>query len=134
VNVNASRSHVLVVDDNVASGDLLQEILSLEGYTVRVAHSGQSALSVAREFVPAIALLDVGLPDMDGFALARLFRADARLAQTRLVALSGYAHPETEEQAREKIFDQYLVKPVDIEQLLSLLNSIHQRSGPASPN
>ena len=124
------RPSVLVVDDNVASGDLLQEILSLEGYTARVARSGQDALTVTRDFVPEVILLDIGLPDTDGFTLARLLRTDARLAHTHLVALSGYAHSQTEEHAREKVFDQYLVKPVDIERLLSLLNSIHGRSAP----
>jgi DNA-binding response OmpR family regulator len=129
VNVNPSQARVLIVDDNVASGDLLAEILSLEGYAVRVAHCAKDALIIAREFVPAIALLDIGLPDMDGFALARRFRADLRLSQTRLVALSGYAHSEAERHGQDKAFEQYLVKPVDVERLLSLLIDMQQPGG-----
>ena len=115
---------VMVVDDHVASGDLLAEILGMEGYAVRVAHCGRDAVATAREFKPHIALLDVGLPDMDGFALARLLKADAQLQQIRLVALSGYAQSPDAEGGREDSFDHYLVKPVDVEQLLSVLHSL----------
>jgi CheY-like chemotaxis protein len=115
---------VMVVDDHVASGDLLVEILSMEGYAVRVAHSGRDAVLTAREFKPQIALLDVGLPDMDGFALAKLLRGDPGLEQIRLVALSGYAQSTEVERSREESFDHYLVKPVDVDQLLSVLQSL----------
>ncbi len=114
----------MVVDDHVASGDLLAEILSMQGYAVRVAHCGQDAVATAREFKPQIALLDVGLPDMDGFALARLLKTDPQLQQIRLVALSGYAQSHGAECSREQSFDHYLVKPVDVEQLLSMLQSL----------
>jgi CheY-like chemotaxis protein len=114
----------MVVDDHVASADLLLEVLSMEGYAVRVAHCGRDAVATAREFRPQIALLDVGLPDIDGFALARLLKADPQLPPIRLVALSGYAESTDAEHSREKSFDHYLVKPVDVEQLLSVLHSL----------
>jgi CheY-like chemotaxis protein len=114
----------MVVDDHVASGDLLLEILSMEGYAVRIAHCGRDAVATAREFMPQIALLDVGLPDMDGFALARLLKADPELQRIRLVALSGYARSAYADRVREDDFDHYLVKPVDVEQLLSVLQSL----------
>jgi len=114
----------MVVDDHVASGDLLVEILSMEGYAVRVARCGRDAVAMAREFKPQIALLDVGLPDMDGFALAKLLQADPELEQIRLVALSGYSQSADSWGSREGSFDHYLVKPVDVEQLLSLLQSL----------
>lgn len=114
---------VMVVDDHVASGDMLVEILSMEGYAVRVAHCGRDAVVTAREFKPQIALLDVGLPDMDGFALARLLKADPDLQQIRLVALSGYARSDAACSSQVS-FDHYLVKPVEVEQLLSVLQSL----------
>jgi CheY-like chemotaxis protein len=123
-NAPGHSRRVLVVDDHVASGDLLLEILSMEGYAVRVARCGRDAVAMAREFKPYIALLDVGLPDMNGFALARLLKADPQLQQIRLVALSGYAQAADAEHARLKSFDHYLVKPVDVEQLLSVLQSL----------
>jgi CheY-like chemotaxis protein len=126
VNAPARSRRVMVVDDHVASGDLLLEILSMEGYAVRVARRGRDAVATAREFKPQIALLDVGLPDMDGFALARLLKADPdpELQQIRLVALSGYAQSADTKSSKEEGFDHYLVKPVDVEQLLSLLESL----------
>jgi CheY-like chemotaxis protein len=114
----------MVVDDHVASGDMLVEILSLEGYAVRVAHCGRDAVVTAREFKPQIAVLDVGLPDMDGFALARLLKADPDLRQIRLVALSGYARSTASEGSGQISFDHYLVKPVEVEQLLSVLQNL----------
>ena len=122
----APPTRVLVVDDEVASGELLTEILTLEGFAVRVARSGNDALRLAREFIPSIALLDVGLPDMNGFALAKRFRSEPALAGVRLVAVSGYARPEAQGFV-EGLFDQYLVKPVDIEQLLSVLKRYSTR-------
>jgi CheY-like chemotaxis protein len=114
----------MVVDDHAASASLLAELLSLEGFTVDVAHTGRDALAVARRVQPRIALLDIGLPDMDGFALLRLFRADSQLAQIRLVALSGYAQSGGIAQSGMSSFDEYLVKPVDVDQLLTLLRRL----------
>jgi CheY-like chemotaxis protein len=124
MQANANFCRVMIVDDHVASGDLLVEILSMEGYAVRVAHCARDAVATAREFKPQIALLDVGLPDMDGFALAKLIKADPELREIRLVALSGYAQPAGAERSREESFDHYLVKPVDVERLLSVLQSL----------
>src|SRR5215510_9323947 len=92
----AAPARVLVVDDDVASGELLTEILTLEGFAVRVACSGKDALAIAKEFSPGDALLDVGLPAINGFSLAERFRSERGLASSRLVALSGYAQPEAQ--------------------------------------
>jgi CheY-like chemotaxis protein len=131
IETRALPARVLIVDDNVASGELLTEILSLEGFVVRVARCARDALAVAREFAPGIALLDIGLPDMDGFALARLFKSDAYLAPIRLIALSGYARPEAQ-RSDEGLFDRYLVKPADLDQLLSVLNGMRSGRSPAA--
>src|ERR1700674_4416245 len=89
----SNSCRVIVVDDHPASAEMLAEVLRMEGYSATVAQSGQEALAIAREFKPAIALLDIGLPDMNGFALAGLFNAAPDLQHIRLVALSGYAQP-----------------------------------------
>ena len=119
--VQRSR-RVMVVDDHPASGDLLREILTMEGYAVCVANCGRDAVAMSQEFKPQIALLDIGLPDMDGFALAKQLRAEPHLRDIRLIALSGYSQPP--DSASGEDFDHYLVKPVDVDQLLSLLQRL----------
>jgi CheY-like chemotaxis protein len=116
----SESARVMVVDDHPASAEMLAEVLTLEGYAVAVAHSGQEAISTAREFRPSIALLDIGLPDMTGFALAATFRATPELQDVRLVALSGYEHSASA-QGSASAFEHYLVKPVEIDQLLAVL-------------
>ena len=120
----AALRRIMVVDDHAASAALLAELLNLEGYAVDVAHNGRDALAAARQFKPRIALLDIGLPDMDGFALARLFKADPQLQQIRLVGLSGYAQSAGMTRSDMRGFDDYLVKPVDVEQLLTVLRRL----------
>ena len=77
---------------------------------------------MSQEFKPQIALLDIGLPDMDGFALAKQLKAEPHLPDIRLIALSGYSQPP--DAARGVGFDHYLIKPVDVDQLLSLLQGL----------
>jgi CheY-like chemotaxis protein len=110
-----------VVDDHPASAEMLAEVLRMEGYGAGVAHSGQEALVIARAFKPAIALLDIGLPDMNGFELAGLFKAAPDLQHIRLIALSGYAQPNDADASKPGGFEHYLIKPVEIEELLSVL-------------
>lgn len=117
----SERCRVLIVDDHPASAEMLVEILAMEGYVVEVARCAQEALERARSFAPALALLDIGLPDMDGFALARLFRAEAGLQQVRLIAVSGYGQVQDPATPRQALFDRYMVKPVDVEELLAVL-------------
>jgi CheY-like chemotaxis protein len=116
----SASARVMVVDDHPASAEMLAEVLTMEGYAVAVAHSGQQAIATALEFKPSVAVLDVGLPDMTGFALAAMFRATPELQDVRLVALSGYEHA-LRTQGSGSAFEQYLVKPVEIDQLLSVL-------------
>jgi CheY-like chemotaxis protein len=122
-DASAQRSRrVMVVDDHLASGDLLREILTMEGYAVCVANCGRDALAMSHEFKPQIALLDIGLPDIDGFTLAKQLKAEPHLPEIRLIALSGYSQPA--DSASGEGFDHYLVKPVDVDQLLSLLQRL----------
>jgi CheY-like chemotaxis protein len=114
----------MVVDDHAASAALLAELLSLEGYAVEVAYCGKDALAIAREFHPRIALLDIGLPDINGFDLLRLFRTDPQLKQVRVVAVSGYAQPAGMTHADPQGFDEHLIKPIDVEHLLTVLRQL----------
>jgi len=124
MNAQPASCRVMIVDDHAASAALLAELLSLEGYAVEIAYSGGEALAVARAFQPRIALLDVGLPDMNGFDLLRLFRTDPQLEEMRLVAVSGYAPPTGMTPTDPQGFDEHLVKPVDVEQLLAVLRQL----------
>ncbi len=116
------RRRVMVVDDNQDAAQSLRELLELQGHqVVAVAHDGADALEEARRSGPEVVLCDIGLPGMDGYQLARAFRADPALRAIRLVALSGYAQPEDLRCAAEAGFDAHLAKPADLERLEQLL-------------
>jgi PAS domain S-box-containing protein len=112
---------ILVIDDNVDSGRTLADVLELGGHEVHLARDGSSGIALARELKPDVVICDVGLPDVDGYEIARTLRADGSLASTRLVALSGYAQPEDKERAREAGFDAHLSKPAPLDELAALL-------------
>ena len=113
---------VLVVDDNEDAAAMLIEVLRDAGHVAEMAHDGPSALRLAATFAPEVALLDIGLPVMDGFELARQFRATPSLAATHLIAVTGYGQEHDRRQSAEAGFDAHLVKPVDIAQLTELVN------------
>ncbi|WP_187770761.1 ATP-binding protein [Cognatilysobacter lacus] len=112
---------VLVVDDNVDAAQTLAALLALDGHEVRCAFTGDAALALLDEFHPDIAFLDIGLPGMSGYDLARHLRADARAAQARLVAVTGWGREQDRSQARGAGFDAHLTKPVDPAAVLALL-------------
>lgn len=107
-----SDTRVLVVEDDEDSALLLAETLGDHGYVVEVAHDGASALLKAAEFKPQVAVLDVGLPDMDGYQLAKRIRQLELPAGLRLIALTGYGGEEELRRSREAGFDVHLVKPI----------------------
>jgi CheY-like chemotaxis protein len=116
----AVQKRILVVDDNVDAATSLAELLRAMGHEVDVAHDGRSALAQVSRTRPHIALLDIAMPDMSGYDLARQLRA--RLgAAVRIVALTGFGLAEDRARAREAGFDQHIVKPADPEFLKSLL-------------
>jgi CheY-like chemotaxis protein len=88
---------------------------------VRVALSGRSGLALVREVRPDVVLCDIGLPDLDGYEVARALRADDTLRGIRLVALTGYAQSDTVQQALEAGFDAHVAKPVDLDRLEQVL-------------
>jgi CheY-like chemotaxis protein len=112
---------VLVVDDNVDTAETLAMLLRLDGHDVRIAHSGPAAVEAARVFTPDAVVRDIGLPGMDGYAVARALRAEPTLDRCRLIALSGYGREEDRRHALEAGFDQHLVKPVEPDVIRALL-------------
>ena len=124
-------ARILVVDDNVDSALGLQRLLRRRGYNVDVAHDGASALAQARAAAPAVVLLDIGLPGMDGYEVARLLRTMDGAAQACLVALTGYGQEEDRLRARACGFDDHFVKPVDFNMLLRLLHEKTQGAAAA---
>jgi PAS domain S-box-containing protein len=117
---------VLVVDDNVDAASMLDMLLRSLGHETRVAHEGTAALRVAEEFRPDIVLLDIGMPGIDGYEVARRLRTLAKARPMRIVAVTGWGQEGDRERSREAGFDLHLVKPVDANELARALND---RSG-----
>ena len=109
----AGAKKILIVDDNEDAADLLAEMLEADQHQVRTAFDGPTALSVGAEFEPDIAILDIGLPVMDGFELATQFGVHPQLRRTRLIALTGYGQAEDRARSRAAGFAAHLVKPVE---------------------
>ncbi len=120
--VATQEARVLVVDDNVDSAHGLERLLRRRGYTVDVAHDGPAALASAVAFPPAVVLLDIGLPGMDGYEVARRLRTTGGCMDAVLVALTGYGQEDDRMRARASGFDDHFVKPVDFNALLRLLH------------
>ncbi|MDB4986968.1 MAG: Chemotaxis protein methyltransferase CheR [Myxococcaceae bacterium] len=119
-----SDRRVLVVEDDEDSALLLAETLGDHGYAVEVAHDGASAIAKALEFKPQVAVLDVGLPDMDGYQLAAKLRTLTELPPgLRLIALTGYGGDEERRRSREAGFDVHLVKPILPDALAKAIDS-----------
>ena len=111
----AHPMRVLVVDDNVDAAEMLAEWLGTIGHGVRVAGDGPTALEVAANFRPDVALLDIGLPVMDGYEVARRLRELPGCKRTRLIALTGYGQESDYDRSRRAGFEDHLVKPVDLD-------------------
>ena len=111
---------VLLIEDNVDARDALRVLLELDGYDVEAAGDGPQGLDIARAKTPAVALIDIGLPGMDGYEVARRLRALAG-PRSFLVALTGYSDPDDRKRAEEAGFDAHVVKPVDPDELTRLL-------------
>jgi len=119
---------VLIIEDSVDAADCLREALALEGHHVEVAHDGPEGLDRARALPPDVVLCDIGLPGMDGYEVARRFRADAALRGTFLVALTGYGLPDDVRRAAEAGFDRHTTKPPDFDKLDEYLAESARRS------
>jgi PAS domain S-box-containing protein len=118
---SVSSLRILVVDDNVDAAESLAMLLLHAGNEVRTAHSGLTALETALEFRPNVVLLDIGLPEMDGYEVAKRLRQNPELKTVRLVALTGYGQETDRNRSQEAGFDKHVVKPIDAKELQELL-------------
>jgi CheY-like chemotaxis protein len=117
----ATARRVLVVDDNLDAAEMLGALLQHAGHEVRVAGGGAAALDIAAQFRPEVALLDIGMPGMDGYELARALRLDPALPAIVLIALTGWGHEEDKMRARDAGFDGHLTKPADPDEVMRLV-------------
>lgn len=111
---SAQRLRILVVDDDEDLAYLLAKVLVTRNYEVRTARDSVTAIQVAGEFLPAVALVDIGLPMMDGYQLARELRSLLPADSCRLIALTGYSEEGEKEKARDAGFEEHLLKPVNL--------------------
>ncbi len=123
----AGGLHVLIVEDNPDGRETLRELLEIWGYKVSVASTGPEGLELAFSVRPEVALIDIGLPGMDGNEVARQIRAILDEDEISLIAMTGYGQPEDRRRALQAGFDRYLVKPVDPAVLSQLLTETHRR-------
>jgi len=112
---------ILVVDDNRDSAETLSMLLELMGNEISVAYDGEQALVIANEVKPDVVLLDIGLPMMNGYEVARRIRQEPWGGNPILVAITGWGQTEDKDLSRESGFDHHLVKPVDHDHLLKLI-------------
>jgi two-component system, chemotaxis family, CheB/CheR fusion protein len=132
------RARIVIVEDNVDSCQMLCELLSVAGFECEPAHDGVAGAELIARARPDVAIVDVGLPGLDGFEVARRIRANPATARTYLVALTGYGQPADRAQAREAGFDEHIVKPVHPDRLLAMLGRertqflVRHESGPLS--
>ena len=112
---------ILIIEDNIDLAQSLRDLLELYSHHVAVAYDSAAGLAMAPEFQPDVLLCDIGLPDMDGYEVARSFRCDEALKDVFLVALTGYALPEDLERATKAGFDRHLAKPLDLTALEQIL-------------
>jgi signal transduction histidine kinase/ActR/RegA family two-component response regulator len=118
---------ILIADDNVDAAEMLKELLELQGHLVRTANDGVAALELAKAFVPDLALLDIGMPMMDGYALAKAMREVPELQSTRLAAVTGWGAKEDRARTRDAGFRHHLTKPVSLEALNGLVGEMREK-------
>lgn len=116
-----SARRVLVVDDNSDVATSVAMLLKTMGHEAQVARSGREALNFVKTAPPDVVLLDIGMPDLDGYEVARRMRQDAGLARLKLIAMSGYGQDRDRKESERAGFDHHLVKPVDLQELEQIL-------------
>jgi PAS domain S-box-containing protein len=130
---DAPKQRIMIVEDNADAREMLRTILELDGHIVYEAGDGAAGVDAILALQPDVALVDIGLPGVDGHEVARRLRADARAGRTTLVALTGYGQAEDARRAREAGFDLHLVKPVDPATLGNVLATLARtRGGPGA--
>jgi CheY-like chemotaxis protein len=125
--VQGMPCRILVVDDIAAAGESLMELLELRGHEVRLVDSGLAAIEAMLADPPDVALIDLGMPGMDGYEVARRLRSVPQLDHVALVALTGYGGPEIRQRVSEVGFDGHITKPAPLAELEELLASLPVR-------
>ncbi len=125
---SGAHHRILIVDDNEASAKTLGWTLEILGHDIRLAHDGQQALSIAENYKPNVVLLDIGLPGMNGYEICRALRQNPALANTAIIAQTGWSQKEHRDRSKEAGFDHHLVKPIHMETLQELLQQL-EKSG-----
>jgi PAS domain S-box-containing protein len=122
---------VLIVDDNVDAAEMLGMLLAADGHDVAIEHGATQALRRAQEHVPQLCLLDIGLPEMDGYELATRLRARSETAGATLVAVTGYGQEGDRRKSLAAGFDHHLVKPIDLDKLRAILAQVDNAAAPS---
>jgi CheY-like chemotaxis protein len=130
---SVNGKHVLVIEDNRDAANVLQKLIARMGFRVDVAHSGFDGLDAARRAAPDIVICDIGLPGLDGFAVARALRSEAATSNAFLIAQSGYGQASDIRRALEAGFDLHLIKPMDLNQLEDILRGASRTNRKSIP-
>jgi len=128
-SAKAGTKRVLIVDDNRDAADALSELLILEGHEAQSVYGALAAIDKAAQICPDAVLLDIGLPQIDGYELARMLHEVPALKNVTLIAVTGYGQARDKESDRARVFDHYLVKPVDLDKLSEILASLPPKGG-----
>jgi CheY-like chemotaxis protein len=123
--------NVLLVEDMADIRDVTRKLLEIIGCRVAVAANGSEAIATLREESPDVALVDIGLPDFDGYEVARQARGELKLDKVRLIAVTGFGQSEDRQRALDAGFDAHLVKPIDLNELTHVLKNGVRRDGHA---
>jgi CheY-like chemotaxis protein len=126
-------TRILVVDDNADAAESLGLLLRFLGADVLVAHDGNEALEEFGDYDPAVVLLDIGMPGMDGYEVARHIRTRFPERKPALVALTGWGQENDRQRAREAGFDQHMIKPAELTALQKLLATLQSSAASSSP-
>jgi two-component system CheB/CheR fusion protein len=125
VVTTAERRRILVMEDNLTAARSLRMFLTQTGHAVEVAHNGLHGTELARRFQPEVVLCDIGLPGMDGYAVARALRGKPEFGRAYLIAVTGYGQEADERRALEAGFDMHMTKPIDLKELESILRGLN---------
>jgi CheY-like chemotaxis protein len=116
------QRRVVIVEDNADAREMLQMLLAVEGHEVDIAEDGRDGLALIERLQPDIALIDIGLPLLNGYDVARSLRARCQGPPVLLVALTGYGQPEDRQRALAAGFDEHLIKPVSLDRLTQIMS------------
>jgi CheY-like chemotaxis protein len=126
--MNDKAPRVLVIDDQESATHILESLLRRRGYAVRTVNDSRKALKAAREFVPQVVLLDIAMPHMNGYEVARRIRAEPTLKEVPIIAVTAFGHEEHRKRAEAAGIDHQVLKPTDIDALEGVVQELLQQS------